>query len=68
LVKDCKFLGKIDLYLDLHGHSILPGCFFYGPDPYHCPKTPLKHISKDLKQSKYFATNHCIMGVDNSKI
>lgn len=53
--------------MDLHGHSILPGCFIYGPDPNFAPKTSLKTLTKDLGKSKYFMNKHCIMGVDSNK-
>jgi len=32
LVTKCKKLGKIHLFLDLHGHSILKSSFLFGPD------------------------------------
>lgn len=67
LVKDCKARGRVDLYLDLHGHSILPGCFFYGPDPQFSTKSLFKKIAKELRHSKYFSSQHCMMGSDSSK-
>ena len=44
LVEECKTKGRVDLYLDLHGHSILPGCFMYGADPSFAPQSPLKYL------------------------
>lgn len=67
LVEECKSKGRVDLYLDLHGHSILPGCFMYGPDPSFAPKSPLKFLTQEMGKSKYFMRNHCILGVDSSK-
>lgn len=46
LVQECKARGKVDLFLDLHGHSILPGCFMYGPDPIFTPKTALGRLMR----------------------
>lgn len=32
LVSKCKKIGKVMLFLDLHGHSILKNSFIFGPD------------------------------------
>lgn len=32
LVQNCKKMGKVHLFLDLHGHSILKNSFIFGPD------------------------------------
>ena len=31
IINDCKRVGKVYMYLDLHGHSILRNSFIYGP-------------------------------------
>jgi predicted deacylase len=67
LVADCKARGKVDLFLDLHGHSILPGCFMYGPDPVFAPKTALGRLVGEMGKSGYFVKGHCVQGVDRSK-
>ena len=32
MVRKCKKTGKVMLFLDLHGHSILKNSFLFGPD------------------------------------
>ena len=63
LVKSAKEQGKVDLYLDLHGHSIHPGCFIYGPDPCFCLSS-FNHIQQQLLKSPSFAAKHCKAGTD----
>lgn len=67
LVEECKARGRVDLFLDLHGHSILPGCFMYGPDPVFAPKTALGRLVGEMGKSRYFMKGHCVQGVDSSK-
>lgn len=31
VINDCKRSGKVLLFLDLHGHSVLKNSFIYGP-------------------------------------
>ena len=31
MIHDCKRNGKLYMFLDLHGHSILKNSFIYGP-------------------------------------
>lgn len=31
IVSECKKTGKVLLFLDLHGHSVLKNSFIYGP-------------------------------------
>jgi cytosolic carboxypeptidase protein 2/3 len=67
LVEECKGKGKVDMFLDLHGHSILPGCFMYGPDPVFAPKTALGRMVREMSKSQYFMRGHCVQGVDRAK-
>jgi hypothetical protein len=32
LVRKCQKAGKVKLFLDLHGHSVLRNSFIFGPD------------------------------------
>ena len=33
LVANCKKQGKVLMFIDLHGHSVLKNSFIYGPSP-----------------------------------
>lgn len=38
LVASCKKEGEVELFLDLHGHSVLKNSFIYGPSESECSK------------------------------
>ena len=65
LVKQCKSSGKLDLYLDLHGHSINPVCFIYGPNPSLAPDSDFKGLESKLNNSSFFSKKHCMHSADS---
>lgn len=44
LVSNCRKEGEVELFLDLHGHSVLKNSFIYGPSESDCCKYKSKSV------------------------
>jgi cytosolic carboxypeptidase protein 2/3 len=65
LVAKCKNHGKVALFLDLHGHSVLKGSFLFGPDRRASLLPPIGEFLEE--SSKYFRALSCKFK-DNKKM
>lgn len=52
----------------MHGHSIHPGIFVFGPEPTFKKDSPHRQIIKQLKKLKYFEEKYCNSTFNSSKI
>lgn len=44
LVSSCKKIGNIELFIDLHGHSVLKNSFIYGPNEHDFAKSKRNNL------------------------
>jgi cytosolic carboxypeptidase protein 2/3 len=75
VIANCKREGGLELFLDLHGHSVLKNSFIYGPAENDSSSFRSNYINYAVKNlayhlfhnSKYFRLASCKFGHDLQK-